>query len=376
MLNVQRSGTGVLERKSAPVVRSHHRNLPWVAYNSFSKQINPHSQQCYARPKCTNHPPAPEITFNLLPTISSRGKMASESKKTGKYKEAEREPTNVPSTPASAVPGPSEKDSKKIVINDKTQYKDYFLRKNLGWKVSYERKSFPISCRSEEAKAFEKTVTRLEEDLSKHKIRWTSIDCIGRSNYGTADPIKSTILISVPPGHSPKYKSCWNCEWNNKKISLAIEILNGGIEQESFGNTSNKMDPLACGSSCGSLSHQKRTGTIGGFINLANGLDNHQDKPIYAMSCHHVFAPDQPRVKWGDEKIRRLYDMVYKKLDGQYHPSHEPQDMITMLINWIKVAFDFQETECLLYFKILVLTVDNFQPRPAMISFVAHSFLK
>ncbi|KAJ5896600.1 uncharacterized protein N7473_005999 [Penicillium subrubescens] len=269
----------------------------------------------------------------------------------------------------------SETDTKDTIINDRTQYRDYYLRKNLGWKMSNERRSFPISCRSEEAKAFENTVTALEKDLSDHNIRWTSIDCIGRSEYGTADPIKSTILITVPPGHSPDYKSQWKCEWNNKKFDLNIEIMNGGIEQECFGNAKQKMDPLACGSSCGSLSQPRRTGTIGGFINLTTSLNDQEDKPVYAMSCHHVFAPDQPRVKWGNAKIRRLFDMVYE-LGGRSRSRHESQDKITILSNWMKVAFAFREGECLEVFKVLSRIAAERPPNPGQISFMAHLFLK
>ncbi|OKP15168.1 hypothetical protein PENSUB_2210 [Penicillium subrubescens] len=259
----------------------------------------------------------------------------------------------------------SETDTKDTIINDRTQYRDYYLRKNLGWKMSNERRSFPISCRSEEAKAFENTVTALEKDLSDHNIRWTSIDCIGRSEYGTADPIKSTILITVPPGHSPDYKSQWKCEWNNKKFDLNIEIMNGGIEQECFGNAKQKMDPLACGSSCGSLSQPRRTGTIGGFINLTTSLNDQEDKPVYAMSCHHVFAPDQPRVKWGNAKIRRLFDMVYE-LGGRSRSRHESQDKITILSNWMKVAFAFREGECLEVFKVLSRIAAERPPNPEL----------
>lgn len=128
----------------------------------------------------------------------------------------------------------------------------------------------------------------VKDFLNWQKFDWESITCVGRSSWGTSEPIESTILIV---GKSPASKTLREAaQQKSMEWHLPVEFIEGAIEEEAadpscFGFL-ERNNPIPSGSSCGNFGHQ-RSGTIGDFITLrGDALEE-----IYAVSNHHVFRP-------------------------------------------------------------------------------------
>ncbi|KAH0551475.1 hypothetical protein GP486_007310 [Trichoglossum hirsutum] len=189
-----------------------------------------------------------------------------------------------------------------MALNDRSQYKQFFEEKNFGVPriPSQPRVSFPISSSSTEAEIFSKVLPEVKKCLRDQAFNWESITCVGRSSYGTDEPIVSTIIITSKDPASEDFIG--NIKKEGKSVwGLPVEFLTGTLEDltstSRFGFR-ERNNPIVCGSSCASLRYGEISGTLGGFITLKNEPSN----AVYAISNHHVFRPknDKP-VNWRDD---------------------------------------------------------------------------
>ncbi|KAF5257177.1 hypothetical protein FOXYS1_12312 [Fusarium oxysporum] len=182
------------------------------------------------------------------------------------------------------------------VKDDSSQYKRFSIHLE---EPTQPEMSFPISEDSKESRAFKEHLPNILSHLRNKKIKWQSIECVGRlHDSGGGDmEIRSTVVIGVSKLTEDTQTLQQDLQSAITTLTLPVEVVEGGFVRLSYFGFRQLQRPLVCGASCGTV-ERGATGTIGGFVTIKGDPD---PDAIYAVTNHHVLSKEREPIPWVNE---------------------------------------------------------------------------
>ncbi|KAI6086176.1 hypothetical protein F4821DRAFT_239033 [Hypoxylon rubiginosum] len=127
----------------------------------------------------------------------------------------------------------------ELPIDDSNQYDKFSIDEELD-----PTKSYPVSERSKESRAFQDNFPKILSHLRTKRIEWESVECVGR--LSPEKKIRTTVLIGFSTLPDPESQDI--IKWDLKSVMtdppLPVEFVEGGFVEEKHHGFKERQQPL------------------------------------------------------------------------------------------------------------------------------------